>query len=291
MSSKKGGLGRGFDSLFSDNALESDSSLAPVQVNIVDIEPNKDQARKEFDDEKLRELASSIEQHGVLQPLLVKSVPGGGYRLIAGERRWRASRLAGLTKVPVIVRDLTDEEVAVISLIENLQREDLNIVEQAAGLSSLAEEFGMTHEEIAQKVGKSRANVTNTLRVMNLPEETLGYLRQNLLSFGHAKVLLAIKDEKLLNETALKVIEGGWSVRATENYVKKLLKEPKIDNKPARSRRDSFFDEVEISLLEECGLKTKVDVDKKGESGSITVEFDSKDRLKDIASALNSIRK
>ncbi len=189
MAHKKGGLGRGLDSLLSDNSLEETSAAQPVILNLMEIEPNKDQARKHFDDESLSELADSIAQHGVLQPLLVRPIIGGGYQLVAGERRWRASRIAGLTQVPAIIKELSDTDAAVISLIENLQREDLNPVEEAFGFASLIKDFNLTQEEAAQRVGKSRPAVANALRLLKLPESVLDLVRENKLSAGHAKAL------------------------------------------------------------------------------------------------------
>ena len=283
MAMKKSGLGRGLGSLLSDNTIENEETLAPVSLLLTEIEPNKEQARKEFNEEALTELASSIEKHGVLQPLLVKPLPGGGYQLIAGERRWRAARIAGLTKVPVIIKDLSEDEAAVISLIENLQREDLNPVEEAEGYKSLIDTFGLTHEEISEKVGKSRAAVTNALRITTLPATALEMLKEGKISVGHAKVLLSLKDEEKINACAALIKENDWSVRATETYVKKLLKPQKeAVQAPAKAKRDTVYDEIELSLFESCGLKAKVEESKKGEGGTITIEFYSKEQLMDI---------
>ena len=180
MAPKKGGLGRGLSSLLADNSLEETSSAQPVKLNLMDIEPNKEQARKQFDEAALSELADSIAQHGVLQPLLVRPIIGGGYQLVAGERRWRASRIAGLTQVPVVIKELSDTEAAVISLIENLQREDLNPVEEALGFASLMKDFDLTQEEAAQKVGKSRPAVANALRLLKLKDDELEALADHI---------------------------------------------------------------------------------------------------------------
>ena len=177
MAPKKSGLGRGLGSLLADNSIEENSAAQAVKLNILDIEPNKEQARKQFDEAALSELADSIAQHGVLQPLLVRPILGGGYQLIAGERRWRASRIAGLTQVPVVIKELSDDEAAVISLIENLQREDLNPVEEAFGFASLFKDFNLTQEEAAKRVGKSRPVVANALRILKLPESVLDLVR------------------------------------------------------------------------------------------------------------------
>lgn len=286
MAMKKGGLGRGLDALLSDNTIQTESSLAPVLVNIMDVEPNKEQARKHFDEDALAELSKSIQEHGVLQPLLVRPIMGGAYQLVAGERRWRASRLAGLEKVPVIVKELSDDEAAVISLIENLQREDLNPVEEALGYKALIDEFGLTHEQVADKVNKSRASVTNALRIINLPAEALEYLRCGKITMGHAKAILGLKDEAAINEVAKLIVAGDWSVRQTENYVKKVNKTPAPAKEPKVKRRNPVFDEVELALSNECGLKAVVEENRKGDAGVLKIEFYSVDHLKEIVKKL-----
>ena len=227
MAPKKNGLGRGLGSLLADNSIEENNSIQPVKLDIMDIEPNKEQARKQFDEAALSELADSIAQHGVLQPLLVRPIIGGGYQLIAGERRWRASRIAGLTQVPVIIKELTDDEAAVISLIENLQREDLNPIEEAYGFASLIKDFDLTQEEAARRVGKSRPAVANALRLLRLPQEVIDAVREGKLSAGHARALAAIDDEKTAIFVAKTVMEKGLSVRETEKLVKALTAEKK----------------------------------------------------------------
>ncbi len=287
MAPKKGGLGRGIDSLLMDNSIEENSSSQAVKLNILDIEPNKEQARKNFDDAALSELADSIAQHGVLQPLLVRPIFGGGYQLIAGERRWRASRLAGLTQVPAIIKELTDEEAAVISLIENLQREDLNPVEEALGFASLIKDFSLTQDEAAKKVGKSRPAVANALRLLKLPEKVLDYVREGKLSAGHARAIAAIEDEKTALLAAEAVIEKGLSVRETERMVKALTAEKKA-KKPSKSRH-SFFDEVELSLNNSLGRKAKVITKDGKEGGTLEIAFFDKDDLARIANILAAL--
>ena len=181
MAPKKSGLGRGLGSLLADNSLEETSAAQPVKLNLMDIEPNKEQARKHFDEAALSELAESIARHGVLQPLLVRPIIGGGYQLVAGERRWRASRIAGLTQVPVIIKELSDSDAAVISLIENLQREDLNPVEEAAAIRYLMQQQELTQEQAAQKLGKSRAAIANSLRLLHCPPVKVGSLFSNYI--------------------------------------------------------------------------------------------------------------
>ncbi len=288
MAPKKGGLGRGLTSLLADNSLEETSAAQPVKLNLMDIEPNKDQARKIFDESALSELADSIAQHGVLQPLLVRPLIGGGYQLVAGERRWRASRIAGLTQVPVVIKELSDTEAAVISLIENLQREDLNPVEEAFGFASLMKDFNLTQEEAAQRVGKSRPAVANALRLLKLPEKVLDMVRENKLSAGHARALAAIEDEKVIISTAEFIIEKGLSVRAVEKLVKTLTAEKKEKAKKTASR-PTFFDEVELSLNNSLGRKAKVITKSGKESGTLEIAFYDKDDLARIASILSAL--
>ncbi len=287
MAPKKGGLGRGIDSLLIDNSIEENSSSQAVMLNLLDIEPNKEQARKQFDDAALSELADSIAQHGILQPLLVRPIFGGGYQLIAGERRWRASRIAGLTQVPAIIKELSDEEAAVISLIENLQREDLNPVEEALGFASLISDFSLTQEEAAKKVGKSRPAVANALRLLKLPEKVLDYVRENKLSAGHARAIAAIDDEKTAIFVAETVIEKGLSVRETERMVKAFTTEKKA-KKPSKSRH-TFFDEVELSLNNSLGRKARVVTKEGKECGTLEIAFFDKDDLARIARILSAL--
>ncbi len=288
MAPKKNGLGRGLGSLLADNSIEENNSIQPVKLDIMDIEPNKEQARKQFDEAALSELADSIAQHGVLQPLLVRPIIGGGYQLIAGERRWRASRIAGLTQVPVIIKELTDDEAAVISLIENLQREDLNPIEEAYGFASLIKDFDLTQEEAAQRVGKSRPAVANALRLLRLPQEVIDAVREGKLSAGHARALAAIDDEKTAIFAAKTVMEKGLSVRGTEKLVKALTAEKKEKKKKAAAR-NSFFDEVELSLNNSLGRKAKVVTKSGKESGTLEIDFYDKDDLARIAKVLSAL--
>ena len=254
----------------------------------MDIEPNKEQARKQFDEAALSELADSIAQHGVLQPLLVRPIIGGGYQLIAGERRWRASRIAGLTQVPVIIKELTDDEAAIISLIENLQREDLNPIEEAYGFASLIKDFDLTQGEAARRVGKSRPAVANALRLLRLPQEVIDAVREGKLSAGHARALAAIDDEKTAIFAAKTVMEKGLSVRETEKLVKALTAEKK-EKKKKTAARNSFFDEVELSLNNSLGRKAKVVTKSGKESGTLEIDFYDKDDLARIAKVLSAL--
>ena len=278
---KKAGLGKGLDALFIDNSTEENSDKL---VNINDIEPKRDQPRKYFDEEALKELADSIAMHGVIQPLLVRPLSDGGYQLIAGERRWRASRMAGLTQVPVVVREMTDEEAMELALIENLQREDLNPIEEAEGFKLLMDTYSFTQEQAAEKVGKSRPAVANALRLLALPQEVLDMVKEGIISSGHARTLLPLSDEKLIIKLAVEISQKELSVRETEKIVKTLLK-PKSENAKKKSKRDPYYDECEIAIREELGRKAKINVSR-GNKGSIEIEFFSKEDLQSILSAL-----
>ena len=289
MAVKKGGLGRGVDSLFYDNSTDTAENSSAVTLKITEISPNKEQARKTFKDEELGTLADSIKEHGVLQPLLVRPLLNGGYQLIAGERRWRASRLAGLTEVPVIIKTLSDEEAAVISLIENLQREDLTPIEEANGYAKLIKDYGLTQEEAAERVGKSRTAVTNALRILKLPKAVIEMINEGSLSAGHAKALAGLTDSKQITATAKLIVEKGMSVRETERYVKNLTKEKKPVN-TSRSKRNSFFDEVELALTNSLGRKARVVTSGKKECGTLEIAFNDKEDLQAIANALSKLQ-
>lgn len=281
MPPKKGGLGKGLDSLFADNSIEElDEGKSVVTLRLNDIEPNKNQPRQYFDDDSLSELADSIRDHGVLQPLIVRPLSDGSYQLVAGERRWRASRLAGLTEVPVIVRALTDSEVAVIALIENLQRENLNPIEEAEGISRLIEEYAFTQEQAAEKLGKSRSAVTNTLRLMALPERVRGLVSDDFLSAGHARALLGLADKAKIEETADEIITRKLSVRETEKLVKQMNAAKEKTAKPKKAR-ESIYDEVELSLSDALGRK--VTVKNSGKGGKLEFEFFDKEDLMKLA--------
>lgn len=274
MASKKG-LGRGIESLFTENSLEEINVASSEKVRLVDIVPNKEQPRKKFNEAALSELADSIKQHGVIQPLLVRPLSGGTYQLVAGERRWRASRIAGLKEVPVVIKELSDEEASVIAMIENLQREDLNAIEEADGIKYLISKYGLTQEEVSEKVGKSRSAVANSLRLLKLPESISEYVRDGIISAGHAKALLPLEDEEKMIMLCNKIIKENLSVRETEKAVKELTSQKKAK---AKKSRDKFFDEVELSLNEV--LKRKIKINNKSKNkGTITIEFFDKEDL------------
>lgn len=286
MSLKKSGLGRGLDSLFADNSVEEISSTSN-KLRIMEIEPNHNQPRKDFDEKSLSELAESIEQHGVLQPLIVRPLANGGYQLVAGERRWRAARIAGLSEVPVVIKELTDEEVIEIAMIENLQREDLNPLEEALGYKFMMDELGITQEQAAEKVGKSRPTVANALRLLKLPEEIREMVKNNLISSGHARALLGFDSEDMMLQTAKAIIKEDLSVRDVETLVKNSKKLPKI---PKQQKRDKFFSEVELALVENLGRKVKIKESKRN-SGVLEIEFFDKGDLEALAMKLENYGK
>ncbi len=276
---KKTGLGRGIDAIFTDNAVEElSASSGAVKLKLIDIEPNRDQPRKQFDEEALNDLASSISQHGVLQPLLVRPLSDGSYQLVAGERRWRASRIAGLTEVPVIIKDLTDSQVAELALVENLQRENLNPMETANGFKELADKFSYTQEQISEIIGCSRSAVANALRLLALPEEVQALVSEGKLSTGHAKAILSVESQKLQTELARTVVKEGLSVRETEALARKMNAVPSTGKRT--KKRNPYYDEVELALSEV--LKRKVKVTKSSKKGSLEIEFFDDSDLKKL---------
>lgn len=280
MAKKQSGLGKGLGALMLENNTDSMVSTDTLAVN--DIIPNKEQPRKTFDEAALQELADSIKQHGVLQPLLVRPLTTGGYQLVAGERRWRASRLAELKEVPVIIKELSDTEAMEIAIIENLQREDLNPIEEAEGLQALIDKCGFTQEEVATSVGKSRPAITNALRLLRLPEELRQMTKDGDISAGHARALLAFDNEPMMLECAKQIVDKKLTVRDVE----KMAKRPKTSKIKASSgkARDSFYDEVELALSDALGTKVKVYNGRN--KGTLEIEFYTLDDLKNIANAI-----
>ena len=276
---KMSGLGKGLGALMLENNTDSMVSTSTLSIN--EIVPNKEQPRKTFDETALAELADSIRQHGVLQPLLVRPLANGGYQLVAGERRWRASRMAELKEVPVIIKELSDTEAMEIAIIENLQREDLNPIEEAEGLQALIDKCGYTQEEVAVSVGKSRPAITNSLRLLKLPQEVRDMAKDGVISAGHARALLAFDNQPMMIECAKQIVPKKLTVRDVE----KMAKRPARASEPKHTqRRDSFYDEVELSLSEALGTKVKV---YNGRSkGTLEIEFYTLDDLKNIANAI-----
>ncbi len=281
---RKSGLGRGLDSLFQDTgslAAAEGQNVTTLKLN--DIEPDKNQPRKFFDEEALSELAKSINTHGVLQPIVVRPTLQGGYIIVAGERRWRASRRAGLVEIPVVIKEITDNDAMEIALIENLQREDLDPVEEAMGYKQLMERCNYTQENVAKQLSKSRSAVANSLRLLNLPAKIIEYLKSGKLTSGHAKVILGLQDEKLQQKAADEIVKNNLNVRSAEKLVKDMAKGSEGE-KQKPMLRDTLPQEVEISLREVLG--TAVNVKYKGGKGTLNVEFYSDEQLKAFANLL-----
>lgn len=297
---KKGGLGRGLDALFADveipgaepekvaketsekGKVKTDGSVVFIGLN--DIKPNADQPRKTFNQEKLEELAASIKEHGVIQPVVLRKA-SKGYELVAGERRWRAARLAGLKEVPAIVKELTEEQNMLFAIIENLQREDLNPIEEAEGLNSMIKAYGLTQEQVAKSVGKSRPYITNALRLLKLPDEIKAYLLDGSLTMGHARALAGIESKEKQLELAARAVKDGLSVRAVEDLAqgKGLRRKPRKKVTP----KDVDAAQVERELKDIMG--TKVKINQNGKKGRIEIEYYSRDDLERIIELLKSL--
>lgn len=284
---KSRGLGKGLEALFEDSRDDSQSGVTTVRIS--EIEPNLSQPRKQFDEEALSELADSIAAHGVLQPLLIRPTSGGTYQIVAGERRWRAARLAGLSEVPALIREITDEETDQLALIENLQREDLNAVETAQGYRRLMDKYGMTQEQLSAAVGKSRPAIANTLRILTLPEDILPMVAEGKLSTGHAKAVLSAPEER---RTALakRIAAEGLSVREAERLAAK--REEPGEKKPAKKEsfpKDKYYREMQVAITNELGRPVKITENKNG--GVIELPFYSKQELAAICERLADMKK
>lgn len=299
MAVKRGGLGKGLDSLIPDNGKVSDQEKkvkvvekviekivekpAEIKLKINQIEPNREQPRKNFDEEALQELSESIRQFGILQPLIVQE-RDDYYVIIAGERRWRAAKLAGLKEVPVIIRKMSEQEIVEISLIENIQRENLNPIEEAAAYKRLLTEFQLKQEEVAERVGKSRTAVTNSMRLLKLDERVQQMIVEGMLSTGHARALLSIEDPDLQFQTANKVYNDNLSVREVERLVKKIGKEKPV-KKERNFQQDAVFQDLEEKM--KAALGTKVSINRKDEKkGKIEIEYYSIEELERLMEIL-----
>lgn len=279
---KNSGLGRGLDAIFLDNSLgetieDNANKISHLSISLVD--PKSDQPRKTFDKAALEELAASILENGLLQPILVREYGHGRYQIIAGERRFRASKIAGLTEIPAIILDKDDRKVAEIALIENIQREDLNPVEEAMALKALAEDYGLTQEELSQKVSRSRSAITNTLRLLDLPESVLKMVASGEISQGHGRTLLGLKNKEYIQALAEKTASEDLSVRQLEAEVKKA-------NQPIRQKIEEeppfvdYFREMELRIQSHLGRK--VEINGKGRKKSITLFYEDNEDLDDL---------
>ncbi len=277
---KKSGLGKGLEALFADNTT---TEPAINTLHIDEIEPNRSQPRSSFDPQQLLELSESIRQHGVLQPLVVRPMANGRYQIVAGERRWRAARSAGITQLPVVVKELSDREAMELALVENLMREDLTPMEEALGYRQLMEVYGLTQEEIAQRVGRSRPAVANALRLLSLPEEVAQLLNAGKLTAGHARALVPLEKQHAI-ELARLIVEKGLSVRQAEELAKQ--KPQAAPTKILKAGEGmSYYKEIELSLHEYLGRKVKVVADSKGK-GRLTLSFHSRDELEEFVRLL-----
>lgn len=288
----KRGLGRGLESIFADNfspmekAATATAKKEGVQtLRISEIEPKNDQPRKYFDEEALQTLADSINQHGLLQPIIVRPTDSGFYQILAGERRWRASKLAGLTEVPAVVMEADALKSAEISIIENVQRENLNALEEAQAYASLMKEFDLTQEEVSQKVGKSRSAIANTMRLLELPDEVLELLQVGDISAGHARALLGLKDKEIIVDTANKILIRSLSVRDTETLVKKLNK---IYESASKEDDEAIDDDLIVDYIKDLERKAmsltgkQIKIQTKGKCRVVQIEYVDNEDLEDI---------
>ncbi len=284
MSPKRGGLGQGASALFQPSELLSDSGNGVTMLRLSEIEPDKSQPRKNFEPQALNDLADSIAQHGILQPVVVRPAQGG-YIIVAGERRWRAARLAGLKEIPVLVKELTDQQAMEVALVENLQREDLDPVEEAMGYRQLMDACGYTQAQAAEKVAKSRSAVANSLRLLNLPQQGLDALRIGAITTGHAKAILGLESAQLQQQALDIVLKQKLTVRETEALCRKLAKAPR---KKREVLPPPLAGEVEAALRETLGTQVKVQY--KGGKGSLQVYFNSDEQLRHFANLLGNER-
>lgn len=286
------GLGKGLDSLIpaSGSGASKEVKQAETMVKIAKVEPNRDQPRKNFDEDALQELADSIKQFGLLQPILVQDRKGY-YEIIAGERRWRAAKLAGLKEVPVIIRNYTDQEIVEISLIENIQREDLNPIEEALAYKRLLEEFHLKQDEVAERVSKSRTAVTNSMRLLKLSDSVQQMIIDDMLSTGHARALIPIEDEEQQLQLAQRIFDEKLSVREVEKIVKGILK-PETDQSKKEETPQNIqyiYEEIENRLKEKLSRKVEITSKGKNGTGKIEIEFYSNDDLDHLIESLSNI--
>lgn len=292
MAVKKKGLGRGLDSLIMNTDVSIDDSKKDGEIkglerlDINSIKPNENQPRKIFDPEKIQDLAASIKEHGVIQPIVVRKVKTG-YEIVAGERRWRAAREAGLSDVPCIVRELTDEQNMLFAIIENMQREDLNPIEEAEGLDRMIKNFGLTQAEVSKSVGKSRPYITNSLRLLKLPEQVKEMMSDKVITAGHARALLNIGDEGKQVEIAKKIVKDGLSVRNIEELAKEK-KKSKRGRPAARTGKSPDVQFIERELKEIMG--TKVNINETGKKSTVEIECHSREELERIIELLKTLK-
>lgn len=283
---KKERLGKGIASIFAENYIEEtvkDNGVETIKISL--IEPKSDQPRKYFDEESLEQLADSIKQHGLLQPIIVRRIGGGFFQIIAGERRWRASKMAGLTEIPAIIIEADEMKASELAIIENVQREDLNPYEEAVAYKALMDTYGLTQEEVAQRVGKSRSAIANTLRLLDLPDDVLEMLKSADISAGHARALLGLKNKDAIVDVAMKILEFSLSVRDTEDLVKKLNKDYEKSLKADEGEQE---DELAVDYAKDLERRAMsltgkiVKIKSKGKKKSVEIEYVDNEDLEDI---------
>jgi ParB family chromosome partitioning protein len=282
MAQKKKGLGHGIDDIYFDNQITETAEGGTLMVRISDVEPNADQPRKNFDPAELETLSESITTYGMIQPITVRSVEGGMYQIVTGERRWRAARMAGLSEIPVIVIVADDKKAAEMALVENIQRSDLNPIEEALGFSALIEEYGLTQEETAKRIGKSRSAITNSLRLLNLPEAVRKMVEEDELSTGHAKVLLGLNNPERMEELANQIIIRDLSVRETEKIVKMMNEPPKAE--PTVVHDVDHTRALEVLIQKTLGRTIKIN--EKGKNHTITIGYSDNEDLETLLKLL-----
>lgn len=287
---KKSGLGKGLDALFEDN--NSESSGGVLTLRISEVEPNKNQPRHSFDEDSIANLAESIRENGLIQPIIVRKT-AMGYQIIAGERRWRACRMLGMNEITAVVKEFDDEQVAKAALIENIQREDLNPIEEATAYKDLMEKYEMTQEQLSKVVGKSRSSIANSVRMLDMPELIQDYLINGKLSIGQAKAIAAAKDEEMMEQIARQASDGKLTVRGIEKLIAKLSEEEKVEQEEAPDENTkkvrNFCTEMEIALREKLGRKVKISPIGDGSSGKITIDYIGMDDLSAIAEKLTAV--
>ena len=282
---KKLALGKGLSALIPNESFNTDNNNSTLSISINKIKSDKAQPRKSFDSEKIAELTESIKTHGIIQPLILRKIDNDQYIIVAGERRWRAAKIAGLKEVPSIIMDLTESEILEISLIENIQRQDLNPIEEAIAYKKLIDDFKMTHEELSKRIGKSRTSITNTMRLINLDDRVQQYIIEGVISEGHGRALLGIKDFEIQYELAQQVIDEKLSVRELEKIIRRIIEPNNRNSSSSKQELNPYYKEIKNQLQNYFG--TKVNISNKNNKGKIEIEYYSEDDLQRILDIIN----
>lgn len=282
------GLGKGLDALIKPDFYEQESKNNEItSISLNKINPNPNQPRTDFEEDRINELCESVKRQGVLQPILVRKNDQGEYQIIAGERRWRASIKAGLKTIPAIIKEYSDTEALAIALIENLQREDLNIIEQARALDKLKNDLKINQDELASKIGKSRSNLANTLRLLNLPDEILYMIQRKEISAGHARAMLSLKNKEQMIWLGKEIVEKGLSVRACETMIKKLNQAKKTENKKIEIDKE-FCEKIQKEIAKKLNEKIKIRIKGNRDKGQLTINYTEREQLEDVLNVIGS---